>query len=75
MSKCSAKLGFTFRVGKASNQFGKVDIEVSDVDTSLPLDAQISDIDNALDLILSYLHNKIDIEVEKIYGNVDDSKS
>ena len=51
MAKISQSLSFTFRVGQASNQYCKVNLEVSEIDTELPLDAQLEKIDNTLDVI------------------------
>ena len=42
MAKVSAHLGFTFRVGPLDqNQYGRVDLTIDQIDTTLPLDAQL----------------------------------
>ena len=42
MAKVSGHLGFTFRVGPLEqNQYGRVDLTIDQIDTELPIDAQI----------------------------------
>ena len=66
MAKVSHSLSFTFRVGEASNQFAKVNLEVNEIDTDLPLDEQMRDAENAIDTIWTYMRNKLDREIEEI---------
>ena len=41
MAKISMHLGFTFRVGDLStNQYGRIDLSVDQIDTELPIDKQ-----------------------------------
>ena len=71
MAKVSHSLSFTFRVGEASNQFAKVNLEVNDIDTELPIEAQLRDVENATDVMWSYIRNKLDREIEEIINDKD----
>jgi len=66
MAKISQSLSFTFRVGQASNQYCKVNLEVSEIDTELPLDAQLEKVDNTLDVIWQHMRDRIDTQIEEI---------
>ena len=42
MAKIGVKLGFTYRVGDLNNnQYGRIDLDIHDIDTDLPLDEQL----------------------------------
>ena len=50
MAKVSMHLGFTFRVGDlATNQYGRIDMNVDQIDTELPLDEQLDGDDQLRD--------------------------
>ena len=66
MAKISQSLSFTFRVGQASNQYCKVNLEVSEIDTELPLDAQLEKVDNTLDVIWNHMRDRIDNQIEEV---------
>ena len=66
MAKISQSLSFTFRVGQASNQYCKVNLEVSEIDTELPLDAQLEKVDNTLDVIWKHMRDRIDNQIEEV---------
>ena len=66
MAKISQSLSITFRVGQASNQYCKVNLEVSEIDTELPLDAQLEKVDNTLDVIWQHMRDRIDIQIEEV---------
>tara|TARA_B100000949_G_scaffold224350_1_gene227651 strand:- start:722 stop:943 length:222 start_codon:yes stop_codon:yes gene_type:complete len=66
MAKISQSLSFTFRVGQASNQYCKVNLEVSEIDTELPLDAQLEKVDNTLDVIWQHMRGRIDNQIEEV---------
>jgi len=66
MAKISQSLSFTFRVGQASNQYCKVNLEVSEIDTELPLDAQLEKVDNTLDVIWQHMRDRIDNQIEEV---------
>ena len=71
MAKVSHRLSFTIRVGEASNQIAKVNLEVNDIDTELPIEAQLRDVENATDVMWSYIRNKLDREIEEIINDKD----
>ena len=57
MSKVSVHLGFTFRVGDlASNQYGRVDLSIDQIDTTLPVNQQIDEAGMVADQVLSLIH-------------------
>ena len=66
MAKISQGLSFTFRVGQASNQYCKVNIEVSEIDTDLPLDEQIKKVDDTLDVIWNHMRERIDNQIDEV---------
>ena len=45
MAKVSMHLGFTFRIGELStNQYARVDLNVDQIDTEVPIDAQLAEV-------------------------------
>ena len=61
MAKVSMHLGFTFRVGDLStNQYGRIDMNVDQIDTELPLDQQLEDSKRTADNVWKYLRESID---------------
>ena len=66
MAKISQSLSFTFRVGQSSNQYCKVNLEVSEIDTELPMDAQLEKVDNTLDVIWKHMRDRIDTQIEEV---------
>lgn len=73
MAKIGQSLSFTFRLPGANNQFSKVNIDISDIDTSLPIEPQLKDIDKTLDMVWKFIKNKVNEEIDGILSN-DDSK-
>ena len=72
MAKVSMHLGFTFRVGDLStNQYGRIDLSIDQIDTELPLDEQLADAGNTADQVWDVIKTKVDSQVE---GLLDDSK-
>ena len=65
MAKCSQHLGFTWTIGP-NRQYCKVDIEVSEIDTDIPLDEQLKKVDGALDGVWKYILKRMDTEVEEV---------
>jgi len=58
-------LGFTFRVGDLStNQYGRIDLSIDQIDTELPLDEQLADAGNTADQVWDVLKTKIDSQVD-----------
>lgn len=67
MAKVGIDLSFTFRVGPANlNQFSKVNLSVSDIDTEVPLNLQLEKINAYQDELWKYLRASIDRKIETI---------
>ena len=72
MAKVSGHLGFTFRVGPLEqNQYGRVDLTIDQIDTELPIDAQIEESKVVADVIWDVIKDKVDAQIEDI---LDDGK-
>ena len=67
MAKIGVKIGFTFRIGALdTNQYGRMDMEVHDIDTELSIDDQLKDAGLAIDKVYKTLLTKVDSEIEDI---------
>jgi hypothetical protein len=67
MAKVSMHLGFTFRVGDLTlNQYGRIDLNVDQIDTELPIDEQLAEVGVTTDNVWKYLKNKIDSQMEEV---------
>ncbi len=67
MAKVSGHLGFTFRVGAIDlNQYGRVDLNIDQIDTELPIEPQIEDAKKVADVVWDVLKEKIDAKIEDI---------
>ena len=67
MAKIAEHLGFTFRVGPLdTNQYGRVDLTADDIDTSLPLEPQLTEINDATDKVWEFVKNTIDTQIDEI---------
>ena len=65
MAKVSMHLGFTFRVGDLStNQYGRIDMNIDQIDTELPLDEQLDDSKRTADGIWKYIRGSIDTKID-----------
>jgi hypothetical protein len=65
MAKVSMHLGFTFRVGDlATNQYGRIDLSVDQIDTQLPIEDQLSDVGHTADKVWTYIKSKVDDQIE-----------
>ena len=72
MPKVSAHLGFTFRVGPLEqNQYGRVDLTIDQIDTELPLEAQLEESKVVADVVWDVLKDKVDAQIEDM---LDDGK-
>jgi len=72
MAKVSAHLGFTFRVGPLEqNQYGRVDLTIDQIDTELPLEAQLEESKVVADVVWDVLKDKVDAQIEDM---LDDGK-
>ena len=64
MAKVSVHLGFTFRVGPLdTNQYGRVDLTVDQIDTELPLEAQLDGSKEVADTVWKFIKDKVDIQI------------
>ena len=65
MAKVSMHLGFTFRVGDlATNQYGRIDMNIDHIDTELPLDKQLDDSKRTADGMWKYIRESIDDKID-----------
>ena len=67
MAKVSIHLGFTFRVGPLdTNQYGRIDLTVDQIDTDLPIESQLTDAGIASDKAYEFIKEKIDTQLDGI---------
>ena len=67
MVKVSMHLGFTFRVGELStNQYGRIDLSIDQIDTELPVDEQLAEVGYTADQVWDVLQTKIDSQLQSI---------
>ena len=67
MAKVDVHLGFTFRVGPLEqNQYGRVDLTVSQIDTELPVEAQLEESKEVADVIWDFVKGEIDAQIEEM---------
>ena len=76
MAKVSMHLGFTFRVGDLStNQYGRVDLSVDQIDTELPIEQQLEESKDAAEQIWQFIKSKVDKNIDDVLdvqGNPDE---
>ena len=67
MAKVDVHLGFTFRVGPLEqNQYGRVDLTVSQIDTELPVEAQLEESKEIADVVWDFVKGKVDSQIEEM---------
>ena len=67
MAKVSVHLGFTFRVGDLStNQYGRLDLSVDQIDTELPIDDQLNDSKRTAEVVWDFVKTKIDSQLDEV---------
>ena len=67
MAKVDVHLGFTFRVGPLEqNQYGRVDLTVSQVDTELPVEPQLEESKEIADVVWKFVKGKVDSQIEEM---------
>ena len=67
MAKVSVHLGFTFRVGDlATNQYGRVDLSIDQIDTSLPINQQIDEAGMVADQVWAVLKSRVDAQIDGV---------
>ena len=58
-------MGICFRVGDLStNQYGRIDYSIDQIDTELPIDDQLGDVALVTDKVWEALKNKVDDQIE-----------
>ena len=72
MAKVSVHLGFTFRVGPLdTNQYGRVDLTVNELDTELPLEPQLEESKQVADTTWNFIKDKVDGQIEEMLDSKD----
>ena len=67
MAKVDVHLGFTFRVGPLEqNQYGRVDLTVSQIDTDLPVEPQLEESKKVADVVWEFIKGKVDAQIEEM---------
>ncbi len=67
MAKVDVHLGFTFRVGPLEqNQYGRVDLTVSQIDTELPVEPQLEESKEVADVVWTFVKGKIDSQIDEM---------
>ena len=67
MAKIDVHLGFTFRVGDMnSNQYSRVDVTFSDVDSDLPIENQLDKSKETIDKVWEEVRSQVDSKVDAI---------
>ena len=65
MAKVSVHVGFTFRVGPLDqNQYGRVDLNIHQIDTELPLDKQLEESKVIADTVFEVAKAKVDAQID-----------
>lgn len=72
MAKVSMHLGFTFRVGDLStNQYGRIDLSVDQIDTGLPIGQQLEESKEAADEVWTFIKAKVDKDIENMLDEAE----
>ena len=67
MAKVDVHLGFTFRVGPLDqNQYGRVDLTVSQIYTELPVEPQLEESKEVADVVWTFVKGKIDSQIDEM---------
>ena len=70
MAKVSVHLGFTFRVGSLdTNQYSRIDVDVRDIDTELPIKDQLEQTDQVLEDVWKVVRQTVDEKIEDVRGD------
>ena len=68
MAKVSMHLGFTFRVGELStNQYGRIDLSVDQIDTGLPIEQQLEESKAAAEQVWKFIKTKVDYDLVNLF--------
>ena len=67
MAKVSMHLGFTFRVGDLStNQYARIDVNVDQIDTEVPVDVQLAEVKDTANQIWWYMKDEVDNKITEV---------
>ena len=67
MPKVSVKLGFTFRVGDlATNQYGRIDLSIDQIDTERPIDEQLEESKEAAEQVWTFVKGRVDKQIDEV---------
>ena len=67
MAKVSMHLGFTFRVGDLStNQNARIDVNVDQIDTEVPVDDQLAEVKDTANQIWGYMKDEVDNKITEV---------
>ena len=67
MPKVSMHLGFTFRVGDLqTNQYGRIDLSVDQIDTDLPIQQQLEESKEAADQVWTFIKERVDHDIDEM---------
>ena len=70
MAKVSVHLGFTFRVGSLdTNQYSRIDVDVREIDTDLPIAAQLEEAGQAVNDVWNVVRHHVDEKIENVLGD------
>ena len=70
MAKVSVHLGFTFRVGSLdTNQYSRIDVDVREIDTELPIAAQLEEAGQAVNDVWDVVRHHVDEKIEDVLGD------
>ena len=70
MAKVSVHLGFTFRIGALDkNQYSRIDVDVRDIDTELPVSAQLEEAGKAVEEAWTVFRQAVDEKIENVLGD------
>ena len=67
MAKVSMHLGFTFRIGDLStNQYARIDLNVDQIDTEVPVNTQLAEVKDTADQIWKYIQTNVDDKISEV---------
>ena len=67
MAKVSMHLGFTFRGGDlATNQYARIDLNVDQIDTEVPVDVQLAEVKDTANQIWGYMKDEVDNKITEV---------
>ena len=67
MAKISSHLGVTSNVGKdGSNQYARLDVTISEIDTEIPLEPQLAESGEIIDKVFAEVKAKVMSQVKEL---------